>query len=237
MIIWLVSSLSPQQVRDRLVAEDSIFHAKLVDYLKSVHKGDYFNGTQEEVVFNMRHVESLKPAHVDHTEVLPEAPPPHCDMGNGCNGCSEEGTTSSWWNGYRRIVDMLVNKCNVHKCKSNACEDSMLKHNTNAKGCLDNRWKCCKARFPRKLYKEMSVDKDTGHINLIKKEAWINMFVPLITYIFRCNMVMRLAVGTYVTSLCSGTAIKAVLIYVMDYITKPGLKTHVVFNCIHAIFQ
>ncbi|SJL06824.1 uncharacterized protein ARMOST_10166 [Armillaria ostoyae] len=55
------------------------------------------------------------------------------------------------------------------------------------------------------------MDKETGHINLIKKEAWINTFAPLISYIFRCN--------TDVTSL------------------RSGLKTHAIFDCIHAVFQ
>ncbi|KAK0207532.1 hypothetical protein IW262DRAFT_1240030, partial [Armillaria fumosa] len=228
MIIWLVSSLSPQQVRECLVIDDSMFHAKLIAYLESVHKDDYFNGNQEDM-FNMCHVETLKPCYVDLTKVLLEAPPPHCNMGDSCDGCSEEGMMSSWWNSYRWIVDMLVNKCNTHKCKSNAWEDSTLECNANAKGCLDNRWKQCKSWFPRKLYKETTVDKETGHINLVKKEAWINMFTSVITYIFRCN--------TDVTSLHSSTVIKAVLIYVTDYITKPGLKTHIVFNCICAIFQ
>ncbi|PBK91905.1 hypothetical protein ARMGADRAFT_898544, partial [Armillaria gallica] len=67
----------------------------------------------------------------------------------------------------------------------------------------------------------------TGHINLIKREAWINMFAPLISYIYCCN--------TDVTFLQSCTAIKAILVYVTDYIMKPGLKTHAIFDCIHAM--
>ncbi len=50
-----------------------------------------------------------------------------------------------------------------------------------------------------------------------KIEAWLNTFTPLVTYIFCCN--------TDVTSLSSGTAIKAVVLYVSDYITKTSLKT------------
>ncbi len=62
-----------------------------------------------------------------------------------------------------------------------------------------------------------------------KREAWINTFTSILTYLLRCN--------TDVTSLRSGTAIKAVLIYVSDYITKPALKTHVFFNVIKSVFQ
>ena len=48
-------------------------------------------------------------------------------------------------------------------------------------------------------------------------------------YIFRCN--------TDVTSLSSGTAIKAVVLYVSDYITKTSLKTHTIFDAIKSVFH
>ena len=48
-------------------------------------------------------------------------------------------------------------------------------------------------------------------------------------YALRCN--------TDVTSLSSGTAIKAVVLYVSDYITKSTLKTHTIFDSIRSVFQ
>ena len=62
-----------------------------------------------------------------------------------------------------------------------------------------------------------------------KLEPWLNTFTPLITYLFCCN--------TDVTSLASGTAIKAVVIYVSDYITKTTLKTHTVFDSLQSVFH
>ena len=62
-----------------------------------------------------------------------------------------------------------------------------------------------------------------------KIEPWLNTFTPLVTYLFRCN--------TDVTSLSSGTAIKAVVIYVSDYITKTTLKTHTIFDSIRSVFH
>ncbi|THU85562.1 hypothetical protein K435DRAFT_685255, partial [Dendrothele bispora CBS 962.96] len=47
------------------------------------------------------------------------------------------------------------------------------------------------------------------------------------TYLLRCN--------TDVTSLLSGTAIKAVVAYVSDYITKWSLSTHVIFDVIRTV--
>ncbi|KAI9069011.1 hypothetical protein FKP32DRAFT_1608603 [Trametes sanguinea] len=62
-----------------------------------------------------------------------------------------------------------------------------------------------------------------------KGEAWINTVTPTLTYLMRCN--------TDVTSLLSGTAIKSVIAYVADYITKTPLKTHVMFQSIREVFE
>jgi len=61
------------------------------------------------------------------------------------------------------------------------------------------------------------VDLATGAMKMKKGEAWINTFSSLVTYLFRCN--------TDTTSLLSGTAIKATVIYITD-VTKPGLNTY-----------
>ena len=62
-----------------------------------------------------------------------------------------------------------------------------------------------------------------------KREKWLNTFSYLVTYLFRCN--------TDITSLRSGTAIKGVLLYVSNYVTKPALKTHVIFETVRSMFQ
>ncbi|KAF8220104.1 hypothetical protein L208DRAFT_1057796, partial [Tricholoma matsutake] len=87
----------------------------------------------------------------------------------------------------------------------------------------------CKVCFPRPVVETTHVDEETGHLHLKKKAQWINTFSHLLTYLFRCN--------TDVTSLRSGTAIKGVLLYVTNYITKPTLKTHVIFDTIRSVFQ
>ncbi|KAF8573075.1 hypothetical protein K439DRAFT_1650069 [Ramaria rubella] len=75
----------------------------------------------------------------------------------------------------------------------------------------------------------IEVDSKTGHINLKKGEAWINTFTPIVTYLLRCN--------SDVTSLLSGTAIKAVIAYVTDYVSKSPLKTYGIFESIKDIFD
>ena len=73
------------------------------------------------------------------------------------------------------------------------------------------------------------VNPNTGSLDIRKGEQWMNNVSPVLTYLFRCN--------TDVTSLLSGTAIKAVIAYISDYITKPSLKTYVVFDTIRSVFH
>ena len=73
------------------------------------------------------------------------------------------------------------------------------------------------------------VDPDTGALKMKKGEAWINTFSSLVTYLLRCN--------TDTTSLLSGTAIKATVAYITDYVTKPGLNTYTMFDTIRQIFE
>ena len=95
-------------------------------------------------------------------------------------------------------------------------------------GCLSKIYQTCKSRFPRLLFLLTLVDPETGAINLKKGEAWINFFTPLFTYVTMGN--------TDITSLLSGTAIKAIVAYVTDYITKSALKTHTIFQAVKSVF-
>jgi hypothetical protein len=92
-----------------------------------------------------------------------------------------------------------------------------------------NKHKTCKARFPREVSAGTQVDEATGYLILKKGEAWLNTFTPVLTYLTRCN--------ADVTSLLSGTAIKAVIAYVTDYVTKPILKTHTMFQAVRNVFR
>ncbi|KAF8220189.1 hypothetical protein L208DRAFT_1111954, partial [Tricholoma matsutake] len=85
----------------------------------------------------------------------------------------------------------------------------------------------CKAHFPWPLFIKSVVDMATGALSIKKHEPWMNTIAPVITYLFGCN--------TDVTSLRSGTAIKGVLSYCTNYITKPGLKTWAIFEAIRAV--
>jgi len=160
---------------------------------------------------------------------MPEMPPPICKQERKLETCSKCDDLKSWWVRFRDTVDDFLCKSNIHNCDRNKNKDGTQNKKATYVGCKDNKWGKCKARFPRPTYEQTQVDTETGALNMKKGEPWMNTVTPVLTYLFRHN--------TDVTSLCSGTAIKAVVLYVSDYITKSSLKTHVVFDAIKAVFS
>ena len=73
------------------------------------------------------------------------------------------------------------------------------------------------------------MDQATGTLNMKKLKPWINTISPVVSYLFRCN--------TDVTNLRSGTALKGVILYISDYITKVSLKTHTIFDVIQSVYR
>src|ERR1700676_4287226 len=57
----------------------------------------------------------------------------------------------------------------------------------------------------------------------------LNTVTAEVTYLIHSN--------TDITSLLSGTAIKAVVAYVSDYISKPALKTYLIFEAVKSVFD
>ena len=135
-----------------------------------------------------------------------------------------------WRQKYEQEVDDLILKSNVHRCSDiSAPGKSKVQAKQHHVGCIDLRTGSCKARFPQDVHEQSVVDPETGSINMKKLEPMINTVSPALTYLMRCN--------TDVTSLKSGTAIKAVIMYVTDYITKCSLKTHVMFDIIRSTYS
>ena len=177
------------------------------------------------------------PKYEDPTQTLPSPPPGNCSCEHDddtdsldCQRCEECDT---WWGAFRATVDDLLLRSNIHTCREgrtprSAKTASERKKSNVVKGCL-NKDGICMARFPRELVEETYVDHSDGHIVMKKRERMMNTFSYALTYLLRCN--------TDVTSLLSGTSIKAVISYVSDYITKPTLKTHQIFSSAYDVFE
>jgi hypothetical protein len=230
MLLWIISNLNPQEMRDKIMNSNSVWQKKIIDWLESCHTGDFLTGSYAEVsesVGKKREEEG----YIDPTQTFPEAPPKKCDTVHSegeqekCKSCRN---TAEWADRYASTVDDLLLRSNVHNCNRGMNKDGTRRKNKASGGCMDNKWNKCKARFPRPTFLKTMID-ELGTVCMKKIEAWLNTFTPLVTYAFRCN--------TDVTSLSSGTAIKGVVLYVSDYITKSTLKTHTIFDSIRSVFQ
>lgn len=133
---------------------------------------------EENVVAAEHHTNYHKP-----TETMPESPPPSCQDTN-CNCCQSCDTLASWWECFKTTIDALLLKSNVHKCSSNINKDSSQNKGHPFRGCLDNVWCRCKARFPRLTFDNSGINEEVGGINMKKWEPWLNTFTYAVTYLF-----------------------------------------------------
>ncbi|TFK60229.1 hypothetical protein BDN72DRAFT_779679 [Pluteus cervinus] len=229
LLLWIAGSLRPQDLRDRL-KECTDFKDALIAYLEAAHQGELSTGSLSEVQADVeaKKVSKEKTGYKDPIDTLP-APPPCALCKLRCMDCNLCHEYQKWYNNYIQTTDDILLKSNVHRCRTNINKDGSKNKGRNYVGCTDNRWGKCKARFPRPVIESTKVDQINGTIFSKKKEPWLNTFTPVLSYLFRCN--------TDVTSLKSGTALKAVTLYVSNYITKSALKTHVIFDTIRSTFD
>ena len=224
LLLWIKSSLSPADVRERLDDEASLFWMELVRYLEECHQGEFCTGSFEEVSNMVR--QNKAAGCVPPTFTLPTAPPMGCSK--ECGECEMCMRLNEWQSRFKLETDELLFRSNVHRCTNNLDTNGQLKANRTHGGCL-GKFNTCKARFPRPTFLKTVFDRLTGHVDVKKREPMINTFNYILTYLLRCN--------TDVTSLLSGTAVKAVVAYVTDYITKSTLKTHVMLGIVLLVLQ
>src|SRR6201987_2870563 len=219
LVLWIKGSLSPQEMRDKIIDPESDFQKKIVEYLEGLHMGEFMTGSMDAVVSKVNISATQDSSYVSPIQTIPESPPGLCrhDTRDDCGRCKKQ---TLWWDKFKYIVDDILLKSNVHSCGGGK---------TGRRPTCFNKQGNCKARFPRKIVNQTEVDPETGALNMKKGEAWLNTFTPVLTYLLRCN--------TDVTSLLSGTAVKAIVAYISDYITKTPLKTYTMFDAIKGVYE
>lgn len=218
LMLWISGAFTPQEIRNKIMDPTLDFQKKMVEYLESLCVGEFLTGSKLDVSEKVGSA-SMRPDYRDPTFTLPDQPPPKCEHDNEKCGCDD--TKKLWRNKFKDTVDDILLRSNQHVHKFDEAGN-------NISYCVTTDGEC-KRRFPRDTFERTMVDPKSGSLNLKKGEAWMNTVTPLLTYLLRCN--------TDVTSLLSGTAIKAIVAYVSDYITKPGLKTYSIFDVIKSVFD
>ncbi|KAJ3729845.1 hypothetical protein C8R42DRAFT_570033, partial [Lentinula raphanica] len=226
-LIFSKKNISPLEMKNLLLDPSTDFQKRLIAYIESVRIGEFLTGSKDHVKSVVSNAET-SPNYISPELTLPTPPPLPCECKSiTCTSCTDY---RKWFESYQTTVDDLLFKSNLHDCFRAFYPDGTIRNIDKWEvSCLNNKYHKCKARFPREVHNYSFVDSDSGHLFLKKLEPWLNDISPAITYMLRCN--------TDVTSLLSGTAIKAAVAYVTDYITKPGLKTHVIFDSVRVIFE
>ena len=95
MLLWLKGCLTPQEIRDRILNPNSNFQVKLVQYLESVHVGEFLTGSIDQVKAKVDQ-ESRSDTYKDPTQTLPDIPPPsgdcNHDSSKDCNDYTKLST-------------------------------------------------------------------------------------------------------------------------------------------------
>ena len=179
LLLWIKGAFSPQEIRDKIIDPNSDFQQKIVEYLESVHVGEFLTGTKEEVEEKLKHEKEQNNDYQDPTQTLPELPPPLCKKGD-CASCCDCENMTSWWDKFKNVVDDLILRSNIHNCRGYKRDEKTARKDRPS--CI-NKYGNCKSRFPRTLYEQTEVDPKTGALNIKKGEAWINTLTPIITYL------------------------------------------------------
>src|SRR3984957_20984001 len=91
MLLLIINSLSLQEIRDKIMDPNSDFQREMVEYLESVHVGEFETGTTDEVKEQVD--ENMKSEeYKDPTQTLPDAPPEPTDC--DCNKCESCESTA-----------------------------------------------------------------------------------------------------------------------------------------------
>jgi hypothetical protein len=182
MLLWIRGALSPQEIRDKIMDPTSDFQKAMVEYLESVHIGEFMTGKMEDVKAKVEKEIATNKKYNDPTQTLPIPPPPECldDICETCDNCKK---IDEWEKQFKNTVDDLLLRSNVHECRTSVAADEK-KQKKERRGCLSKNGQC-KARFPREIHEETQVDPKTGALNMKKGESWINTITPVVTYVIQ----------------------------------------------------
>ena len=157
LLLWISGSLTPQEIRDKIMDVDSDFQKKMVKYLESLCMGEFLTGPKVEVSEQVKNA-SKSSDYYKPTLTLPVPPPLAC--GDTCKECSCDKQSRSWWLRFRDTVDGLLLRFNQHVHKFDSKEN-------NISYCMTSKGEC-KRRFPIDTFEQTLVDPKTGALDLKK---------------------------------------------------------------------
>ena len=135
MLLWIHENLNPEDVREKILGDNSIWRQKLIDWLERCHKGEFITGTHAEVserIGTLRNNEG----YIDPTMTLPVPPPEQCNIHTNdsevrvlvpSDGCQTCAASLEWSQKYHNTTDDLLLQSNVHSCSEGSKKDGTRK--------------------------------------------------------------------------------------------------------------
>jgi hypothetical protein len=162
LLLWIKGALTPQEIQDKIMDPTSDFQKKMIEYLESVHIGEFMTGEINSVKERVNKNIAENKDYKDPTQTLLIPPPLYCEK-NGCQNCDNCEKMNEWNKQFENTVDDIL----LH---SNAAPFlwKMKRNKRKSGGCLDKSGNC-RARFPRETFNETQVDPNTGTIKMKKK--------------------------------------------------------------------
>ncbi|KDR65185.1 hypothetical protein GALMADRAFT_22556, partial [Galerina marginata CBS 339.88] len=75
LLLWIKNSLSPQEIRDRIMDSTSDFQKQMVEYLESVHQGELLNQKPLADILASFKSKQEQTGYSDPTKTMPKPPP------------------------------------------------------------------------------------------------------------------------------------------------------------------
>jgi len=178
MLLWIRGALTPQEIHDRIMDLESDIVLKKVEYLESVHMGEFITGSLENVKKNVD-IAELDDEYKNPTETLPISPSLQCNQ-NECGECKSCKAINLWQTQFNSTVNDILFQSNLHKCTKGIkqYEKKKLKHKDKnivnkyqpVTSYLSNKWGKCKGHFPPKTFEHTKVDMNNDALNIKKKK-------------------------------------------------------------------
>jgi hypothetical protein len=122
LLLWIRGALSPQEIRDKIMDPTSDFQKAMVEYLESVHIGEFMTGKMEDVNAEVDKNARENKDYQDPTQTLPIPPPQECSD-NNCETCENCNDMAEWEEQFKNTVDDLLIRSNIHECRTSVAAD------------------------------------------------------------------------------------------------------------------
>ncbi|KAJ3479965.1 hypothetical protein NLI96_g8691 [Meripilus lineatus] len=214
LLLWIRGSLSPSELKDRLLADREGFRQKMYDWLDNTLQANFSTGSLAHVQSEVERIRSNPTLSSDGFDWSRFVQDPCCGLPRKPPHNLQPDQLLAWKAEMDFMADVIALVSNQHK---------------HGLGCDWVEGGVCRARFPRFQRDRHEIEADTGFLLIKQTEEMMNHYSPTMSLLMMCNH--------DISPLYSGSQLKPIVAYVTDYITKTPLKSHAIFESVKSILS